>query len=133
MSANVPFYNSNEVPHRPVRHTTPKYHSLDVLRPIVHVHVYIPLNHVKLEGNIQAHAPRRHRIEPGIEPPEPPYRCLYRILHINAVWWLECLGGPRDPCSRQNRRKPKDSRGVLSPKRLCKRYSSQRGPIVRTT
>ena len=34
-SANVPFYNSNEVLHQLVRQTTPKYHSLDVLRPIV--------------------------------------------------------------------------------------------------
>ena len=42
------------------------------------------------------------------------------------------MGGPRDPCSRQNRRKPKDFRGVLSSKRLCDRYSSRRGPIVRT-
>ena len=29
-SANVPFYNSNELLHRLVRHTTPKYHSLDM-------------------------------------------------------------------------------------------------------
>jgi hypothetical protein len=52
--------------------------------------------------------------------------------HSARMRWLECLGGPRDPCSRQNSRKPKDFRGVLSSKRLCDRYSSRRGPIVRT-
>jgi hypothetical protein len=60
-------------------------------------------------------------------PPPPPIAAT-----PDRPGWLECLGGPRDPCSRQNRRKPNHFRRALSPKRLCDGYSSQRGPIVRT-
>jgi hypothetical protein len=58
---------------------------------------------------------------------------LLQLCEAYQQGWLECLGGPRDPCSRQNGRKPDSFRRVPSPKRLCDRYSSQRGPIVRTT